>query len=241
MFIILDGIDGSGKTTIIKTWADYLEKQGKKVFNLVDYWKENEKHPKAEDLMEYDVIISGEPTHAWIGKAIRDEIIQSGNDYSAKATAEAYSLDRLILYKRVVLPLLNAGKIILQDRGVSTSLCYQPIQGNISMDFVANLSGNIFALEHAPDYLVIANIPADIAMKRLNVRYGKKDNAIFENKPFLEKAQIQFLNPEYQKYFTDKGTKVEVLNVNTEIDIMKTNALDLLKKIIKGLTSNTLS
>ncbi|PJA89827.1 MAG: hypothetical protein CO137_02145 [Candidatus Magasanikbacteria bacterium CG_4_9_14_3_um_filter_32_9] len=233
MFIIVDGIDGSGKTTIIKTWAEYLEKQGKKVFNLVDYWKENEKHPKAEDLMEYDVIISGEPTHAWIGKAIRDEIIQNGNDYSAKATAEAYSLDRLVLYKRILLPLLKAGKIILQDRSVSTSLCYQPIQGNISMDFVANLEGNAFTLKNAPDYLIIADLPVDSALTRLSKRYEKKDNTIFENKPFLEKARTQFLNPEYQKYFTQKNTQIKVLNVNTEIDIMKTNALDLLKQIIK--------
>ncbi|MCF6276901.1 MAG: hypothetical protein L3J07_03600 [Candidatus Magasanikbacteria bacterium] len=232
MFIILDGIDGSGKTTIIKTWAEYLENNGKKVFNLIDFWKENEKHPKAEDLLEYDVIISGEPTHAWIGKAIRNEIIQNGNDYTASATANAYSLDRLVLYKRILVPLLKAGKIILQDRSVSTSLCYQPIQGNVDIDFVANLEGNAFALQNAPDYLIIANLPANSALDRLSTRYEKQDNTIFENKPFLEKAQAQFLNPEYQKYFTEKGTKIEVLNVNTEIAIMKMDALNLLKKIM---------
>ena len=45
LFLIVDGIDGSGKGTVINGIKEYYEKHGKKVFDLREYWKEvNEIH-----------------------------------------------------------------------------------------------------------------------------------------------------------------------------------------------------
>ena len=38
-FIIIDGLDGSGKSLIVNGLADYLKKKGKKVFELKEFWK----------------------------------------------------------------------------------------------------------------------------------------------------------------------------------------------------------
>ncbi|MBP9694990.1 MAG: hypothetical protein KBD73_01055 [Candidatus Magasanikbacteria bacterium] len=234
MFIIIDGIDGSGKSTIIKTWAENFADEGKKVFWLKDYWKEHRSHPKPEELAEYDVIVSSEPTTVWTGAAIREEMITYGSTYSTRAIAEAFALDRLVLYTRLIVPLRAKGKIILQDRSVSTSLCYQSLQ-NPPLSFVENaaIEGNVLALKNAPDHLVIADISPQKAMERLNSRTQKQDNSIYEEKTFLEKVRQQFLNPDYQKYFTEQGTIIHTLNCEAPLDIMKKNAIELLKVLRK--------
>lgn len=232
MFIILDGIDGSGKSTIMSTWAELLSSQGKKIFSLKSYWQEYHTHPTAEDLGGYDVILSAEPTSVWVGAAIRQEMIRHKYQYGARSIAAAYAIDRLILYKRILVPLIVDGKLVIQDRGVSTSLCYQPLQDtSISMRDVAALEGNTYALDHAPHHLVIADLPAERAIERLHGRDEKQDNALFEQKNFLGKARKQFLHADYQKFFISRTTRIHTLNTDVPVDIMKRDAIQLLLTI----------
>lgn len=229
-FIVVDGIDGSGKSSMIHTWTEFLTQQGKNIFYLKEYWKTHSGHPTAEELSSYDVIVSAEPTYVWTGAALRQEMIQENSTYSARAMAEGYALDRLVLYKRLIVPLLEQGKIIIQDRSVSTSLCYQSIQDNpLTLEEVAALEGNTFALEHAPDYLVIVDVPASIAIDRIRGREDKRDNAVFEKQSFLEKARQTFLNDDFQSYFSSRGTEIHVLNSALPLDIMKSHATTLLQ------------
>lgn len=232
MFIIIDGIDGSGKSTIMEYWTEFLAEQGKKIFFLKPYWSGHQTHPTPPELESFDVIVSAEPTMVWIGAAIREEMIRHGANYSARSIAHAYALDRLILYKRLLLPLLAVGKTVIQDRSVSTSLCYQPLQdGSLTMADVAAIEGNAFALEHAPDHLVIADVDADTALLRLKDRV-KKDAAIFEQKQFLEQARARFFDREYQGYFTSRQTKIHTLNCGVPIGIMKQASIQLLNNLL---------
>ncbi|MEK7644138.1 MAG: hypothetical protein AAB390_02440 [Patescibacteria group bacterium] len=233
MFIIIDGIDGSGKSTIINNWTTYLRSQNKKIFILKDYWREFHTHPTFAEIEKYDVVISAEPTNVWTGLAIREELIKNGNDYPAETIAEAYALDRFMLYRRLIIPYLNLGKIVIQDRGVSTSLCYQPIQSqNLSMDDVAVIEGNALALKHAPDHLVIADVPAEIALARLDERTDKQDTAIFEKLDFLQKARTKFTDENYLSYFKKQGTKIHILDTNEKVDIMESIAVRLLEEML---------
>ncbi len=232
-FIIIDGIDGSGKSTVMKAWVEHLRSQGKNIFDIKEYWNEYHRHPEVDELMDYDIIITGEPTYVWTGAAIRQEMIKNGTGYSTTSIADAYSLDRLVLYRRLILPLLEAGKTILQDRSVSTSLCYQSVQDNpLEMETIATLEGNAFALQHAPDHLIIADLPVAVAMTRLGGRSDKQDDAIFEKEDFLNKSHDRFLDEEYQQYFTRNGTQVHILDCSTNIDIMKASGIELLQKLL---------
>lgn len=240
MFIMVDGLDGSGKSTLIDGWAEALVQSGKKVFSLKKYWTEHHTHPSLAELEPYDVILASEPTTIWVGAAIRQELIKEGTVYSAHTIATAFSLDRHIVYQRLIVPLLGQNKLIIQDRGVSTSLCYQPLQyADLTMAKVAALEGNAFTLEHAPDHLIIVDIEPDIALARLNARTGKQDNAIFEKKDFLERARQTFLSPEYQAYFTSRGTSVHILPSQGSIDIMKRESMSLFERLCTTATTHT--
>lgn len=233
MFIMIDGIDGSGKSTIVQIWKDYLAGEGNAIFDLKHYWQTTGKYPELEKTRAYDFIFSCEPTYTGIGKVIREELVKIGADYSPRAIVEAFSLDRLVLYNKIIIPLLAGGKIVIQDRGVSTSLAYQHLQNpEFTYDKIAEFTGNKLALANRPDHLIIAKIPAAKAAARISNRFDKNDNAIFEKLDFLKKAAEVFYSDEYQKIFTDKGTKIHYLNAESEIDIMKQEAVDLLKKLI---------
>jgi thymidylate kinase len=237
MLIMIDGIDGSGKSTVVQAWKDYLTSQGNAIFDLKRYWQTAEKYPELHELKSYDFIFSCEPTYTGIGKVIREELIKNNAGYSAQALAEAYSLDRLVLYKKIIIPLLQDEKVIIQDRGVSTTLTYQNIQNKkFTFAKIAEFPGNKLALENRPDHLIIAKISAEKAATRISSRLDKDDNAIFEKLNFLKKATEIFYSDQYQKIFTDRDTKIHYLNTEAEIDIMKQEATDLLKKIIKHST-----
>ncbi len=239
MFIIIDGIDGSGKSTIVQVWKDYLTGQGNAIFDLKHYWQTTGKYPELDELKSYDFIFSCEPTYTGIGKVIREELVKTGTNYPPRAIVEAFSLDRLVLYKKMILPLLANGKIIIQDRSVGTSLAYQHLQNpEFTYEKIAEFPGNELALANRPDHFIIPKISAEKAAARLSSRFEKNDNAIFEKLDFLKKAAGIFYSDEYQKIFTDRGTKVHYLNAENEIDIMKQEATDLLKKLLNSPVSS---
>ncbi len=177
-FIVIDGLDGVGKGTGITGIIKHLSNQGKRIFDLDKYNYEmhfypdfsNEQvdgkpNPYFVNLNDYDVIRSSEPTFCGIGKTIRDEIIQkNGRDYSARITAWSYATDRLVLYKRVILPALESGKIVVQSRSFSTSITYQLLQAKtqnenyLGIEEILEIEGNKFVLDYMPNLLIVPTI-----------------------------------------------------------------------------------
>jgi dTMP kinase len=233
ILVIADGIDGSGKGTIIKALAQWAEAKKLKVFDLKDYWKTKYTFPEPKEIEHYDVIISAEPTFSMVGQAIREEIVRDNNrHYSAWTTAEAFSLDREILYRRVIIPALEQGKIIFQERGVTTSLIYQPIQKEpLELKKIMRLSGNKLALEYRPDLLIITLVDPKEAVRRLAER-DKKDNVIFEKLPFLEKISERFAAPWFRELMESRGSEFVYLKTDKTVYDTIEEAVGIFEKFI---------
>lgn len=230
---MIDGIDGSGKSTIISAWKNYLTDQGKSIFDLKTFLKENDRYPELNEIQNYDFIFSAEPTYTGVGKVIREELINKKYNYTAEAIANANSLDRLILYTKIIIPFLKEGKTIIQDRGISTSLAYQPVQDkNLTIETVANLVGNRLAAQYRPDYLVLMQIDPEIAFARLTSRLDKQDEAVFEKLDFMKKSSEKYHEEKYSNFFKNLGTEIHYLSGEEKIDIMNAQAIDLLKSIL---------
>jgi dTMP kinase len=230
-FVIFEGIDGSGKRTLAKIFAGVLQERGRTVFDLVDLWRRTNHIPLAEKIKE-DVLISAEPTFAGVGLAVRNDLIRKGEGYDAVSIAHGYALDRMILYKRLLLPSLAAGKYVLQERGVPSSLVYQPIQKNpLSLSEVANIPGNKFTIENAPGHIIIAKVSARTGMSRLGARVGKDDNAIFEKESFLAKAAERYESDWFRKFWEERGTQIHYFNAEQSLESAKTEATLLARQI----------
>ncbi len=226
-FAILDGIDGSGKSTVLQIFRQELEAGGQKTLNLTEISRQTAAIPKFEELAPADVIFSDEPTATWVGAAIRNEIIKEGSKYDAMETAQAFSLDRSILYNRVIIPALEAGKTIIQGRGFTTSLVFQPMQGGITPEQILELPGNALAEKYAPELFIQVECSVPNALRRLSQRQ-KKDDSIFERKPALEKLRAAFYAPWFLEYLKRKQIKRLILDNDAGLDELQKQV----KKII---------
>ncbi len=230
-FIVIDGMDGVGKSEFLNVFVEEAKNQGKRIFDVHEFWKENNFHPDPKDIIgNYDVLITSEPTFVTIGKVIRTELVyKNGRDYSAEVVADAYALDRRILYEQLVLPCLQAGIDIFQSRSFSTSIIFQQItaekQGRVfNYDDILKLPGNAFCYSHPFDFLVIPTVDnVQKVIERITKR-DKDDNCIFENLEFQRKVKEMFESAQFQEIFLRVGTKVVYLDAGGTLEYSKEQA-----------------
>lgn len=99
MFIVFEGIDGSGKSTQAKMLADYLTNQG------------------------YEVVLTREPGGTPFAEGCRSLLIE--HDLSARAALSLIQAARIDHLQKVIVPALNHGKVVICDRFVWSSVVYQ--------------------------------------------------------------------------------------------------------------------
>ncbi len=237
--VLIEGIDGSGKGVVTDTFRELAEKDGLTTFDLRKHLKSGKDFPEYKEISHYNVILSAEPTYGWIGKAIREEMIKdNGRKYSALAVAQAYSLDRKILYKRLLIEALENGKIVLQERGVVSSLAYQPLQAqlqgeNLFLETVMKLPGNKLAIEdYPPSIVIITRVNPETAIRRLEDR-EKKDLCIFERLEFQKKLQERYESTWLRCLLEKQGSKVLYFDTNESIDSTKEQVKNLWEEYLK--------
>jgi len=237
--ILIEGIDGSGKGLVVDTFKELAEKENLKTFDLRAFIKKEKDFPEYEEIKDYDIILSAEPTYGWIGQAIRQELIKDNKrKYSALAVAQAYSLDRKILYKRLLIRALQDGKIILQERGVVSSLAYQPLQAqmqgeDLPLDQVIKLPGNKLTIEdYPPSVIIITRLDPETALQRLDNR-AKKDVCIFERLEFQKKLQERYESNWLKNLFEKQGSKVMYFDTSMTIEDTKNQVKRVWEEYLK--------
>jgi 2'-deoxynucleoside 5'-phosphate N-hydrolase len=217
--IVFDAIDGAGKGVVHEAVKEWARERKVPLCDAISLSVHSDHIPEWEDVKQAfpdcKILLVAEPAFAWIGKIIRAELIQKGSSYSAFATAHAYSLDRDILYKRLVIPALKDGVVVVSDRGVITSEVYQPVQAETyngySREFflgcVRGMPGNQQELHHAPGMLLLLQVPVEVAMGRLTARM-KDDHCLFEDLRFQQKVAAVYAGKELRNWYRRKGTEV---------------------------------
>lgn len=218
IFIHIDGIDGAGKSTLLQAARHWAEEQQLKIFDCVAWSRQEKRLPLLEEVGDADVLLTAEPTHAGIGSVIREEIIRAGSPYSARFTAHAFALDRGVQYTRLVLPFLQArpGRWVIQDRGILSSLAYQPLQSqqekestlSLSIDELIYMEGNRLAIQSPPDIFIFLDIDPDLAQERLSGRTDKQDNDRYSTNSFQTLLAERYRDPTVCQSLTSQGTTI---------------------------------
>ncbi len=237
-FIMFDGIGGSGKTTVVRAVASALAARGARLFWQAAWEQAHGATPTLADAGDADVLLTAEPTKAWIGAAIRGELSRADDPYGGTAAAHAFALDREILYRRLVIPALAAGKTVLQDRGVCTSLAYQPLmEGGLPAEEIASLPGNRLALAHAPHVLVLVRVSPETAARRLAAR-TEPAKGVYGDPVFLARvARESYDDPAFRDRFARLGTKVLTLEAEDGPEEVAASAIRLLREFLPSLRS----
>lgn len=258
-FVVVDGLDGVGKGVFLDTFMEEAIRDGKRVYDVNKFWQGRNKHPQLSRLFsylglkvpaweikpdfhpdpekiigKYDVIITSEPTFVGVGRYIREELIAKNNrNYSPEVVAQAYALDRMILYQQLLIPILNAGIDVYQSRSFSTSIVYQRQMAldegrEFSIDEILKIPGNAFCYrkENLMDHLVIPTIKdVNEAVRRAKSR-EKQDDCRFENLQFQLKLKRHYDSPEFRKVFESQGVKVTEMNAGISIESSKEQAIE---------------
>jgi dTMP kinase len=158
-FIVFEGIDGSGKSTHIKMLAGKLREEG------------------------YTVVVTAEPSRDDIGKLIRRYAKRSEERLPAEAEALLFAADRKMHLKKVVLPAIKRGQIVISDRYLHSTLAYQGALG-LDLDWIMEL--NRFALK--PDLTILLDILPEYSLERV-----KRKKTVFEVTEYLRKVREIYL------------------------------------------------
>lgn len=240
--IHIEGIDGSGKSTVMNACRSWAEERGARFFDAVEFMKREHRLPRLKDLGEATGLLTAEPTFAWIGDAIREEIIAKHDDeranriYTGAETADAFALDRLVLYRRLVIPFLteNLQHIVFQDRGLCSSLAYQPLQDtSLTTEKLLERPGNAQVLAFPPTLIILIRTEATAAIARLAHRSDKKDNHIFESANFQTRLAERFFSNEILRPFKRAGTIIGEVDGNADKKTVAVAVKRLLNKKIR--------
>jgi len=230
-FIMIDGIAGSGKSTLLRAAETWARERGQKVFDMREWTKTHADPPTFDEVSDYDVFFTNEPTRQWVGAAIRFELSRTDVPYNGESLAHAFALDREIMYRRLIIPALAAGKTVFQDRGVCTSIVYQPIMaGGISLLRLLKLPGNALALKHPPTALIVTDLDPAVAVERIKKR-DEESKGVFADLAFLRRVTKRFRSRWFSYLFHRLGTSVHAFDTDVPMGEMVAKA----KKLIESL------
>ena len=171
-FIVLEGIDGCGKTTQINELSKWLPKSG-----LID--------------KNATLIKTREPGGSILGREIRDMILNTNKSNSPSILTELllYSADRAEHISKIILPALQNGDWIISDRFSGSTLAYQGYGREISIDIIKKLE-NIVCQNIKPDLTIFLEIsPEESILRRKN---KVADRIESEGLEFLKKVNHGF-------------------------------------------------
>jgi len=158
-FIVLEGVDGVGKTTQATLLAGALAKHGRRV------------------------LLTREPTKGETGQRLREYLAGTDRHLSPLEELELFQTDRREHVEKVIRPALERGWVVISDRFYYSSAAYQ---GALGLDPEEILAASE-AFAPRPDLLVLLTLPVNLALaRRLGARSGVLQ--VSENPAYLEKV-----------------------------------------------------
>ena len=137
-FIVIEGLDGSGKTTQARLLVQKLRSS-------------------------HNAVYTTEPSRGKIGSFIRECCLFEEKRLDSATEALLFAADRIEHIQNEVVPALNKGLLVISDRYLYSSLAYQGSTG-LSLEWIEAI--NKHALK--PDLAVFIDVAPETVMQRLN-------------------------------------------------------------------------
>ncbi len=175
IFICIEGLDGSGKTTQAKLLAKKLKKS-------------------------HNAVYTAEPSQSKIGTFIRNSYLYGEKRLSSVVEALLFAADRIEHIETEVLPALHQGKLVISDRYLYSSLAYQGAAG-LSLEWIEKI--NEHALQ--PDLAILIDVKPKTAMQRLKPNKSVMENIETQQEvrkiylKFVEKGKLTRINGDQPK------------------------------------------
>lgn len=164
-FIVLEGVDGAGKSTQAYLLSKWLSEQKRRVLPV------------------------REPGGTELGERVREILLDPGEDrITSQCELLLYMASRAQLVGEVIIPSLENGYIVVSERFFYSSIAYQGYAGGLPMDEI-NAIGRFAARSLEPDLTVILDIDPDIAVRRDKGPVALPDGEQYDR---IEKKGVEF-------------------------------------------------
>ena len=163
LFITLEGIDGSGKTTQARLLVEWLREEG------------------------YVVMPTREPGGTEAGRGIRDLLLAPQRALTPEAELFLYLADRSIHVAEVVRPACARGEVVVCERHADSTLAYQGYGRGLNLELLRRLNG-LATGGLVPDLSVVLDISPEAA--RLDA--ARPDRLELEGEQFMGRVAQGF-------------------------------------------------
>ena len=198
MFITLEGPEGSGKTTAVKSAVAKLKELG------------------------YEVVQTREPGGTPIAEQIRNVILDKANTtMDPRTEALLYAASRRQHLVEKVWPAIKEGKIVICDRYLDSSLAYQGGARGLGVENILNV--NLFATENTyPDLTLLFDIKPELGLERIAKNADREVNRLdLEKIDFHNKVRQTFLD--LSKRYPDRYV---IIDASKSIDEVQKATMD---------------
>ncbi|ATZ16880.1 thymidylate kinase [Williamsoniiplasma luminosum] len=196
MFITLEGMDGSGKTTAIQKIKSTLEHLG------------------------YQVVYTREPGGEKVAEEIRQLILtEQSAGIDGWTEALLFLAARREHLVKVIIPALESGKIVISDRFMDSTSAYQGNARGIGIDNVDEVQKIVIG-KYIPDLTIFFSVDPKEAEKRMSMREDLKNRLDAENEKFKAKVKegYEILIKKYPNRFKVVNTNLPVSEVQKETE-----------------------
>ena len=168
MLVAVEGIEGSGKSTLVAALGTCLREK------------------------KFDVLLTREPGGTPAGNAIRRIFLDRTVAIEPLAEAFLVNAARAQHVAEVLRPALDAGRIVICDRFTDSTLAYQGYGRGLDLEQLrsvcATATGGLTA-----DLILVLDLPVEIARARLRERGERTDRIEAEGDEFHQRVRRGFL------------------------------------------------
>ena len=197
-FITLEGIEGSGKTSSIKSITDLLDKRN------ISY------------------IVTREPGGSSIGKELRAILLHPDTEVSPEVELMLMLSDRKDHVEKIILPNLEKGNWVVSDRFMDSSIAYQGGGRQLGKKLIISVAEYLNLPQ--PDLTLLFDLPVEISLSRVKAR-GDLDRFEKEEIEFHKRIRNTYLdlatNNSNRIKIIDSSQKIESMLNNVKKAIEK--------------------
>lgn len=205
--ITIEGLDGAGKTTVIKNVLKRLANHS-----------------------ELEFVYTREPGGNQIAEQIRKVILnQENSNMDAVTETLLYAAARRQHLIEDIKPMLEQGKVVICDRFVDSSIAYQGVGRGVGYDKVKQIN-DLITDEIKPDLTLYFEIEPEIGLKRIS------DHRIDEVNR-LDKEEVKFYKKVAQGYrqlIKNDPERFEIINADQSISDTEDDVIVALLSYLLG-------